>query len=41
MLLPTVPEIPGICQSDIDSAIDKGFIEALTNLKGDTMCQLT
>ena len=35
VLLPTVPEIPDICQSDIDSALDKGFIEALPNLKGD------
>ena len=34
-LLPTVPEIPDICQSDIDSALDKGFIETLPNLKGD------
>ena len=32
-VLPTVPEIPDICQSDIDSAFDKGFIEALPNLK--------
>ena len=35
VLLPTVPEIPDICQSDIDSAFDKGFIEALPNLKED------
>ena len=35
VLLPTVPEIPDICQSKIDSALDKGFIEALPNLKGD------
>ena len=35
VLLSTVPEIPDICQSDIDSALDKGFIEALPNLKGD------
>ena len=35
VLLPTVSEIPDICQSDTDSALDKGFIEALPNLKGD------
>ena len=35
VLLPTVPKIPYICQSEIDSALDKGFIEALPNLKGD------
>ena len=35
MLLPTVPENPDVCQSDIDSALDKGFIEVLQNPKGD------
>ena len=35
MLLPTVPEIPDICQSDIDLALDKGFIEVLSILKRD------
>ena len=35
MLLPTVPDIPDICQSDIDSALDECFIEALPNLIGD------
>ena len=35
VLLSTVPEIPDICQSDIDSALDKSFIEALPNLKRD------
>ena len=35
MLLSTVPDISDICQSDIDSALDKGFKEALPNLKGD------
>ena len=33
VLLPTVPEIPDICQSDIDLALDKGFIEVLSILK--------
>ena len=33
--LPTVPEIPNICQSDIDSALDECFIEVLPNLIGD------
>ena len=27
-------QIPDICQSDIDSSLDKGFVEALPNLKG-------
>ena len=35
MLLLTVPEIPDICQSDIDLALDKGFIEVLSILKRD------
>ena len=35
VLLPTVPEIPDMFQSEIGSALDKGFIEALSNLKGD------
>ena len=35
VLLPTVPEIPNICQSDIDSALDECFIEVLPNLIGD------
>ena len=35
VLLPTVPEILDVCQSDIDSALDKGFLEALPNRKGD------
>ena len=35
VLLPTVPEIPDMCHSDIGSALDKGFIEPLSNLKGD------
>ena len=35
VLLPTVPEIPDMCQSDIDSALDECFIQALPNLIGD------
>ena len=35
VLLPTVPEIPDICQSGTDSALDKGFIEILAIFEGD------